>query len=420
MDKQIIKKIIVENHEFISKLNVKKRFYEFDASANYIFCGIRRSGKSFLLFQRIKEIISKNDKTSFVYLNFEDERFIEFNYSSFDLILECAFELNTDKPVLFFDEIQNINGWEKFARRLADTGYKIFITGSNAKILSREMATTLGGRYLIKDVSPLSFKEYLDFNSIQIEDNFEFTSQRFLLKEQFAIYFKYGGFPEISKFQNPREYLSNIYMKVFYGDLIARNHIQNEQTLRLLIKKLAESVNNETSLNRIKNLIKSSGLKIGSNTITEYITYLQDAYLIFPLNNYTSSFTERETKKKYYFIDQGILNLFITDQDSKLLENITFLHLFKMYPNNIFYFKRNQEVDFYIPGEKILIQVSYSVSNIEAKQREVAALLTAMKELNIQTAAIITYDEEEIIETDNYRINVIPIWKWLLRDSGLK
>jgi predicted AAA+ superfamily ATPase len=415
MDKNIIKRCIIENQEFINNTDVRRRNYNLDTEANYVFCGTRRSGKSFLLYQRIHEIIQQKDKPGFVYINFEDERFIEFDYSHFDLILESAFELFNEKPIYFFDEIQNIKGWEKFARRLADTGYRIYITGSNAKMLSREMASTLGGRYMIQEVYPLSFSEFLAFNDIKTKTNFEFSDQRFVIKEQFERYFSIGGFPEHSKYQNPREYLSNVYMKVLYGDLIARNHIQNEHVLRLLIKKLAESVNNETSLNRIKNLIKSTGLKIGNNTITEYLSYLHDAYLIFPLNNFASSFTEREVKKKYYFIDPGILNLFITDQDSKLLENIVFLHLFKKYKDQVYYFKRKTEVDFYIPNEQMLVQVSYSLSDIETKQRELSALSAAMKELNIKQAAIITYDEESRIDTENRTIRVIPIWKWLLR-----
>lgn len=414
MDKNVLKKIIVENQEFINNVKVKRRPYTFDPIANYVFCGIRRSGKSFMLFHQIKEIIKQDNKSNFVYLNFEDERFIEFNASHFDLIIDCAFELYGKQPILFFDEIQNIDAWEKFARRLADTGYRIYITGSNAKMLSKEIASTLGGRYLIQEVFPLSFKEYLSFNSIEIDSNFEFSNQRFVIKEQFIQYFRYGGFPELSKYQNPKEYLSSIFMKVFYGDLVTRNHIQNEQILRLLIKKLAESVNNETSLNRIKNLIKSTGIKIGNNTIPDYISFLKDAYLIFPLNNYASTFTERETKKKYYFIDQGILNLFITDQDSKLLENIVFLNLYKKYKDQLYYFKRKLEVDFYLADEQQLFQVSYSLSNIETKQREIAALLTAMKELNLEEATIITYDEEEIIKKDNKNIYIKPVWKYLL------
>jgi predicted AAA+ superfamily ATPase len=242
MDRGVIKKIIIENHEFINSVEVKHRPYLSDPLANYVFCGIRRAGKSFLLFQNIKEIIKHGGITNFVYLNFEDERFIEFTAKHFDLIIDCAFELYREQPILFFDEIQNIDGWEKFARRLADTGYRIFITGSNAKMLSKEISTTLGGRFMIQEVYPLSFKEFISFNSIELENNFEFSSQRFVIKEQFEKYFRFGGFPELSKYQDPKEYLSSIFMKVFYGDLISRNHIQSEHILRLLIKKLAESV----------------------------------------------------------------------------------------------------------------------------------------------------------------------------------
>lgn len=414
MDKNIIKKIIIENHEFINDLKVMQRFYTYDPNANCVFCGIRRSGKSFMLFQEIKRIVQQLEENEFVYINFEDERFIEFNAKHFDLLIECAYELYGKKPILFFDEIHNISGWEKFARRLSDTGYKIYITGSNAQMLSKEIATTLGGRYFIQEIFPLSFSEYLSFHAIELKSDYAYSSQRFEIRQQFEQYFRYGGFPELSKYQNPKEYLSSIFMKVFYGDLITRNHIQNEQVLKLLIKKLAESVNNETSLNRIKNLIKSTGLKVGNNTITDYLSFLHDAYLIFPLNNFVSNFTERETKKKYYFIDQGILKLFITNQDSKLLENIVFIHLYKKYKDKLFYFKRKQEVDFYVNEEEMLIQVSYSLSDIETKEREVSSLLYAMKELKIDTATIITYDEEELIQNGKHTIVVKPIWKFLL------
>jgi len=414
MDKAIIKKIIIENQEFIRDVKVKPRPLDIDPSANYVFCGIRRSGKSFMLFQQIKELLKKHKNQAFVYLNFEDERFIEFQAGDFDTIIECSFELFGSRPVLFFDEIHNIDGWEKFVRRLADTDYKINITGSNAKMLSREISTTLGGRFLIREIYPLSFDEFLSFRSVNPEKNFGISGQRFVIKEHFGKYFRYGGFPELLRYQNPKEYLSSIYMKVLYGDLIARNNIQNEQVLRLLIKKLGESVNNETSLNRIKNLIKSTGLKLGSNTVTDYLSFLYDSYLIFPLNNYLASFSERESKKKYYFIDQGILNLFISDQDSKLLENIVFLHLYRKYTGRLYYLKRKHEADFYVDGDKLLFQVSYSVSDIETRQREISTLLAIMEEMKIKKSAIITYDEEGNVTKEKRIIKIMPVWKFLL------
>lgn len=414
MDKITLKKIIVENHEFILNLKLISRKESLEPAANYVFCGIRRCGKSFLQYQQIQQLMKGEPPENFVYINFEDERFIEFNASHFDLILDCGMELYASKPVLFFDEIQNIDQWEKYARRLADNGYQVFITGSNTKMLSKEIGTTLGGRYLIKELYPLSFDEFLTFKQVVPEKNFEFSKQRFEIKKHFENYLQFGGFPEISKYQNPKEYLSSIYMKVFYGDLLARNRLQSEHIIKLLIKKLAESVNNETSINRIKNLIISTGHKVGSNTITDYLSHLFDSYLVFPLHNFASNFTERETKKKYYFIDPGILNLFIIDQPAKLLENIVFLHLYKQYNEKLFYFKRKLEVDFYIPDEKLLIQVSYSLSDPETKKREIDALESAMRELKIKQATIISYDEEATIETDNCSIQVIPVWQWIL------
>lgn len=410
MEKSIIKKIITENNALLKKIKVSHRDYIIEDKANYVFCGVRRCGKSYHLYHEILRLIKS--KTPFVFINFEDERFIDFNVSHFDLIIECAFELYGKCMHFFFDEIHNIDGWEKFARRLADSQYRVFISGSNAKMLSKEIGSTLGGRFMIQEIYPLSFYEFLNFHNLTLEKNYEFSEQRYSIKKLFASYFCNGGFPELVHFSNPRAYLNNIYMKVFYGDLIARNNIQNSKVLRLLIKKLAESVNNETSLNRIKNLIQSTGLKIGSNTIPEYLQFLNDAYLIYPLQNYVSQFTERESKKKYYFVDQGILNLFITDQDSKLLENIVFLHLYKKYGDRLFYYKRKYEVDFYIPDESLLIQASYSIADIETEKREIKALEYASKELNAQNTKIITYDEEKKIGN----CEVVSVWKWLLED----
>lgn len=412
MEKALLKQIIVESLEFAKKPQVNQRTYQLEKHANYAFCGIRRCGKSYRIYSEAQGLIKKN--IPFVFLNFEDERFIEFKVHHFQLIVECANELFGKCIYFFFDEIHNIDGWEKFARRLADQQYKVYISGSNAKMLSKEVGSTLGGRFMVQEVFPLSFKEYLSFRKIEPKKNFEFSEERFKIKEQFSDFFRNGGFPELLRFANAKEYLSNIYMKVFYGDLIARNAIQNEHVLRLLIKKLAESVNNETSLNRIKNLIISTGAKIGSNTIPDYLQYLNDAYLIFPLKNYASQFSERESKKKYYFIDQGVLNLFLINQDSKLLENIVFLHLYKKYGDGLFYYKRNHEVDFYIPQEKLLVQSSYSISDFETKKREIKALESVSKDLDANKALIITYDEDGSEQAKFGEVIIKPVWRWLL------
>lgn len=413
MNKAIIKNIIVKNQERLIKLTINKRKFVIEKQANYVITGPRRAGKTYLLYQIIQSYYNEHTIHKVLYINFEDERLIELDHHHLNSIIESYQELYTNQPHLFFDEIQNIPNWEKFARRLADEGYKIVITGSNSNMLSRQIATTLGGRFIIKEILPLSFKEYLQFNKVTLKPNFEYSSQLVSVKKHFNDYFMYGGFPEVIKFEDKRMYLSNLFQKLFYGDIIARYSVKNEKALQLVVKKIAESVNNETSVNRIKNLVKSIGIPVGTSTIFEYLKYLDESYLLVSTENYVHKFVERETKKKYYFIDNGILMLFLNNQDTKLLENLVFLELKRRYAT-IYFYKRNLETDFYIPEEKLLIQVSYSISDMEIEKREVKSLLKSNEELSCDQKIIITFDSEKQIQTNHITIDVIPIWKWLL------
>lgn len=413
--KPILKQIILKNQARIQEVKVYKREYTFEKQANYVIVGSRRAGKTYLLFQIIQDIIKQGSIEEILYINFEDERLIELNHKELNQILESYSELYEHKPKLFFDEIQNVEHWEKFVRRLADEGYKIHITGSNSQMLSTQIASTLGGRFIVKEVLPLSFKEFLQFNDFVLEKNYEFSSQLVQVKKHFAAYFKYGGFPEILKFEDKRTYLSNLFQKLLYGDIIARYQVKNDKALLLLAKKIAESVNNETSVNRIKNLIKSIGVPIGTATIFEYLEYFNESYLIFPIVNYLNKFVEKETKKKYYFLDNGILMLFLHNQDTKLLENLVFVELKRRF-DEVYYYKRNFETDFYIPKEDLLIQVSYDMTDIETEQRELKALQKAKKELNCKNTIIITYDTNKELMLDGKNIKVISAWKWLLSE----
>jgi predicted AAA+ superfamily ATPase len=204
-----------------------------------------------------------------------------------------------------------------------------------------------------------------------------------------------------------------VYQKLFYGDLIARYNISNTLVLKLLVKKLAESVNNETSVNRIKNLIISTGASIGNNTLFDYLNYLESSYQIGTIANFYSKFSEKERSKKYYFMDTGILGLFLYDQDTKLLENQVYIEL-RRRGYQPYFLKRNSEVDFYIPDEQLLIQVSYSLQNPETYQREMKALKQAMKDLKIDKSYIITYGEEKTVQVEEGTIFIITAWHWLL------
>jgi predicted AAA+ superfamily ATPase len=170
-------------------------------------------------------------------------------------------------------------------------------------MLSREMATSLGGRFLVKEVDTLSFTEFLLFNDLRLDNNFEFTDQRFRIKKLFEEWFTFGGFPELLKYQDKKEYLNTIFQKVFLGDIISRHQVRNKYALNLMVKKLAESTMDEVSFNRIKNMIQSTGIKVGTATLIEYLDHLSDSFLIRSLENHQKKITERETKKKYYFRD---------------------------------------------------------------------------------------------------------------------
>lgn len=413
--REIFKQIIVQRQDWLRKIDLHVRKVDLEKNANYVFTGLRRAGKTYYLYQIIQSFIKKNNFDSILFINFEDERLIGMSHLQFNEILEAYKELFDLQPIIFLDEIQNIEHWQKFARRLADDGYRVYVTGSNAEMLSSEIASTLGGRYVNKEILPLSFSEFLSFQNKKFSTNAIYSDERIELKKQYLTYLEFGGFPELLNLENKRDYLSSVYQKLFYGDLIARYKISNPNLLKFLIKKLAESVNNETSVNRIKNLIKSTGVSIGSNTLFDYLNYLESSFLIAPISNYYSKFVEKETNKKYYFLDTGILMLFLNDQDTKLLENQIYIEL-RRRGFTPYFLKSKLEVDFYVPEENLLIQVSYTISDPETRKREIKALESAMKSLEISESLIITIDEREIIETTSGKIKVIPAFEWLMKE----
>jgi hypothetical protein len=414
--KDTLKKIILENQNRIPGLEIVKRNYTTDPNANYIFTGQRRVGKTYFLFRMMQDSLQKGaSNESILYINFEDERLMELDVNGLDVILESYKELFSLVPILFFDEIQNISGWQKFARRMADSGYRIYITGSNAEMLSSEMASTLGGRFLILEIETLTFPEYLQFNGVQILENIEFSPERFDIQRMFGTFFSFGGFPELIKFTDKKEYLSNLFQKVFLGDIITRHQVRNPFALKLLIKKLAESTMDEVSYNRIRNIINSTGVQAGTATIIEYLTYLKDSFLINDILNFNAKISNRESKKKYYFGDHGLLSLFLLEPEAFQLETLVFNSLRKRYKTRVYYLRNGYEVDFYLPDEA-LIQVCYRFQEYETRKREITALLKAAIKLPVKNLIIITFNQEETIDADNMKISVIPVWKWILKN----
>lgn len=415
LSKDLIKDVIVENQRFISSVNFFERDYAFEDALNYVLVGLRRAGKSYLLYQRIHQLLEKGHRMEEIcYFNFEDDRLGIMTLADLDIIKSAYEEMFDTRPVFFFDEIQIVEGWEKFARRLADQKYRVYITGSNAKMLSSEIATTLGGRYMIMEVFPLSFAEYLSFSGINVKEKNALHLHRKEIVKHFETFFRFGGLPEVMNVADKRSWLSGLFNKVFFGDLIARYDIRNDFGLRILAKKLAESVKQPSSYNRLANVVSSTGKKASTDTVIDYVNYMCESWLLLPLENIIGKLTERNTQRKYYFIDNGILNLFLPDPEASLLENMVAINLIRKYKNEVCFYHNGVEVDFYLPEQKKLIQASYSLQDESTFQRETEALVKVSKRFEVDDLMIITKDEETILEKDGKTIQVVPLWKWLL------
>ena len=423
IDKLILKQILQNSREEIEQYKIIHRDIRTDGFNCYIFVGVRRAGKSFILYEKIQQMLREGHTwEEILYLNFEDERLGSLDINDMDSILECHMEMGgVAKPALFLDEIQNIDGWEKFARRVSDSKYMVWITGSNAKMLSKEMMSTLGGRYIPIEIYPFSFAEYLRWAGIPYDEKSLLgTSTRVNLKKAYEEYIKWGGLPESLGLSVKRDYISSVYQKIYLGDICTRNKISNPNLLRLLIKKIAEGVKQPVSYTRLSQVLSSVGGKITVPTTSSYICYSEDAWLLLRLHNISSSFSEKETNCKYYFVDNGILSILLVDPATTLMENLVALQLFRIYGHDqdnerVYFYNSNVEVDFYVPEDELAIQVSYSISrDIDTREREVGALQKLPKALACRRRIILTYDEQQIIEDEYGKIEVIPCWKWML------
>lgn len=423
MNRDTLKQIMVDQKDIYLNNPLISRHYPLEDNVNYCFVGIRRTGKSYMMYQQIKKLLENGIPLSqIVYVNFEDERLLEMTADDLNTILEIGLEISgTDnKPYLFLDEIQNIDGWEKFVRRIADMKYKISITGSNSKMLSSEIASTLGGRFAIMNVYPYSFSEYLIANG-KNKDYLSTisTSDKANVLAHYNEYVTYGAFPELVEIRNKRTFLSSIYQTVYLGDIITRNKVTNDFAIKLILKKIAESVTKPLSFSRLTNILKSAGTSLGKQTVINYVGYMTDSYLLFTLTNYAAKLVEKETSPKYYFMDTGLLGLMLLDCKSAQLENLVAIELIRRYgAENVFYFENNVEIDFYVPSEKLAIQVSMQVlDNMDTKERETRAFVKLHKFIPDSRCILITNSEEENLDCDGIQVSVVPIWKWLLDTS---
>lgn len=420
ISKEIIKACLRDQRNTIMEAHIVKRDVKFEENGCYVLVGVRHTGKSYLLYQRIHELLNDGHTwDEIISIDLDDERLMEFTAADFNTLLEIHYEHSSKKPIIFLDEAQRIGGWELFARRLADQKLTVYITGSNAKALSYEIASTLGGRYFIQDVYPYSFSEFLRSQNVVLEKDWEYsTKERSLVIRLYNEYTQYGGLPEIVEFAQKRARLNSLFQKIYLGDICARHKVQNVYSLNVMIKKLAESVKQPISFNRLNSIVSSTGYKSSLPTIIDYVDYAIESWLILPAQNYIAKLVEKESNKKYYFVDGGLLNLFLLHQETALLENQVAIHLCRLYgkENLCFANSGGNEIDFIVEEHKLAIQVAYSLEDELTKERELNSLAKFQHTHPDWRYIVITNDTEGDFNYNNTTFHAVPAWKWLLQE----
>lgn len=426
MKKDILKEIIRDFHVAnLPPLFERDISIPFGSGKIITLVGARRSGKTYVLFDLMNKLVKSGvDFRDILYVNFEDER-IDIKLNELDFIIKAYTELYPDAKIkncyLFFDEIQNIKGWEKFIRRVYDSLTKnIFITGSNSKFLSSDIATSLRGRTVSFEIFPLSFKEYLRFNKVDIDI---YGSKSLAKINNYLLRFlKNGGFPEVVAYDdNMRAKVLQEYFNVMiYRDLIERYEIKNAAVLKYFLKRVLASATKQLSVNTIYNELKSSGVKIGKNHLYEYLDACQNIYLAFVLAKHTHKLAVRELgERKIYAIDNGLLNAItfkFSEDKGKAIEQAVFLEL-KRRGKEVYFYREKYECDFIIKKGYAVseaIQVSYSLTDKKTEAREIRGLVDACKSFGLRKGTVISNDESREFDSDGIKIEEVPLYKWLL------
>jgi hypothetical protein len=379
-----------------------------------IVSGLRRAGKSTLLAQWAHKIGADR----FYYINFEDERFLGFAAEDVDYLFQNLVELFGQRQDFIIDEIQNVPGWEHAVRRLIDLGFKFYLSGSNASLLSRELGSKLSGRYIPVELFPFSFTEYLHFKGIPEPDLEHLTTiQSAALLGQLTNYLKQGGLPEALKY--PELPIRRVlYDDILYRDVATRYGIEEVRALKELAFFLISNPAKPISYNKLKET-----LRLGSvNTVKNYVEYLENSWLFFTLNVYDYSIKRQQiAPKKVFTIDTGLLQeigFFFSPNTGRLLENLVFLAL-RRKTADIFYYQSasGHEVDFYLPGQRRLVQVAQQVDQPQVRERELRGLLAAMEALDLSTATILSEANLDPIQVNNRTITIQSLAEWLIKEE---
>lgn len=429
--KEIIKEIILDFQSEKLQTGISRCLdYQIVKNKIFVLIGVRRCGKTTLLYQIVDKLISEKKALikDIVYVNFFDDRLTELKNGNLHLIPEVYYTLypenKSNKTVFFFfDEIQEAKNWELFVERLNRTeNCRIFLSGSSSKMLSKEISTHLRGRSLTWELFPFSFKEFLNFNKCPY--NKLNSKSRYRIQNLFIKYFKTGGFPETADKNSKIRLLihQEYYKSILHRDIIERYNIRHPQAVMQIGHRLINSVASLYSVNRITEFAKSRGFGVSKTFVAECMDWFEDSYFLFTVKLFNKSINVQNTNpKKIYCIDHGLVRSVssnIGQKEGHLFKNMIFVHL-RSHFNEIYYYKTStgKEIDFLwiSDGEGInLAQVCFELRRDETKKREVQALLEGMNELNVKKSYIITQDLEEEISSGNKTIEIIPVWKFLI------
>lgn len=432
MDKLYLKsQIAMRQAEFPTDLKPRENPLPVDSGKIITIPGVRRCGKSSKMEVVINDLLSQGvDRRRFLWVGFDDERLVKMTSDELDQIIEAYQEMYPDIEMtsvyMFFDEIQLIEGWEYFVMRLFKHYTKnIFISGSNASMLSSELKSALRGWPLEEETVPLSFKEYCDFKGIKTDSWLE--SDLAKLRNAFVAYNSEGGFPEVVLTDNPlnkAKILQGYFDTMLLKDLVEHYKLSNIEVIRYFLKRLMANLSKPTSVRAIHGDIKSRGLKVSKDDLYDWANYACDIFMFLRVPNYSKSLQKSESSQpKYYCIDNGLRDAVLLPQsgdDGKKLENTVFLQLYRQRTpiDKIYYYQGKGECDFVVQrGIDVdkLIQVTWDMSDEDTRSREINGLLEASKATGCKNLYIITYDSaEEIKIEDDTIIHVIPVWRWLL------
>lgn len=419
MENRVIRKILLDQKEEIAVFRSKKYIQRglftdithVPEDMIIVISGVRRCGKSVLAHQFFAE---KN----YGYVNFDDEQFLQMDASQLNDVFEILLEINPQMDYLLLDEVQNIEGWELFVNRLQRRGIRMVVTGSNAHLLSKELATHLTGRYMLFELYPFSFQEFLHYHGVQAQVNTISTAQIAEVKRYFHDYISSGGFPLAINTELAKQYLRGLYGDIIERDIVKRHSIRRVNELYDLALYGLTQFGSRISFNQLQKVFDIQT----PHTIKKYLSYCEDAYLLFQLSVFSFQIKKRMTSlRKIYGIDSGMINALTTQHSpnhGRLLENLVYLQCMRRKQDIYFYVTKNgREVDFVVHEDKKivqLIQVCYQLDNMETRTRELKALIEASKELSCDQLFVLTEDTEGEEVIQGKTVQFIPVWKWLL------